>query len=70
MIESQPLNLALRDKIAVDFAARNAWVLGLDEEGDVVWVSGEERLHHPPAESVFQQLEDWFIGLLPIDSQM
>ena len=70
MIESPPLNQALRDNIVVDFAARNAWAVQADQKGRVVWVSGQERLQHPPAESLCQQLEHWFIGLLPIDAQM
>ena len=70
MVNSQELNRVLRDSIRVDFLPRNAWSVQLDEEGRLVWLGESERRSHPPADSPFQQLEDWFIGLLPIDSQM
>ncbi len=70
MVESEALNARLREAIAVDFLPRNAWSVQLDGEGAMLWVAGNERLSHPPADSVFQQLEAWFIGLLPLDEQM
>lgn len=70
MVESSELNQRLRDSIAVDFLPRNAWSVQLDEDQRLVWLGENERYYHPPADSVFQQLEDWFVGLLPIDSNM
>ncbi len=70
MVNSAELNRLLRDSIAVDFEPRNAWLVRLDEQGDLNWVGDSQVLNHPPADSPFQQLEDWFIGLLPIDAQM
>jgi cardiolipin synthase C len=70
MVQSQQLNQMLRDTIAVDFQPRNAWQVTLDDSGQPLWSDGGEARRTPPADSVFQQLEDWFIGLLPIDSQM
>lgn len=70
MVTSPELNRALRAAIAVDFLPRNAWSVQLDEAQRLVWVNDSERLYHPPAESTFQQLEDWFLGLLPIDAEM
>ena len=49
---------------------RNAWAVRLDEQDRLVWINDEQRIYHPPADSTFQRLEDWFIGLLPIDEQM
>ena len=70
MVTSKPLNQKLREVIAVDFLPRNAWSVQLDDAGRLVWVNNEQRLYQPPADSPFQRLEDWFIGLLPIDEQM
>lgn len=70
MVSSEELNRRLRNSIAVDFLPRNAWSVRLDGSGNLIWQSDGERLHHPPADSLFQRLESWFIGLLPIDSQM
>jgi putative cardiolipin synthase len=70
LVESTALNARLREAIAVDFLPRNAWSVQLDEAGALTWVGEGERLSHPPADSVFQQLEAWFIGLLPLDAQM
>ena len=70
MITSTELNQRLREAIAVDFLPRNAWAVQLDDNQELVWVNDSERLSHPPSDSLFQQLEDWFIGLLPIDGEM
>ena len=69
MIESTELNARLRDAITVDFEPSNSWSVQI-QQGELVWIVVDEVRHHPPANSVFQQLEDWLIGLLPIDSQM
>jgi putative cardiolipin synthase len=70
LVESRSLNARVREAVAVDFLPRNAWLVQSDGEGDLVWVGDGERLSHPPADSAFQQLEAWFIGLLPLDEQM
>jgi len=70
LVDSPQLNGYLRDAVAVDFLPRNAWSVQLDSDQRLVWVGDGQRLRHPPADSVFQQLEDWFIGLLPIDAEM
>jgi putative cardiolipin synthase len=70
LIKSHPLNQALRQLIEVDFAPRNAWSVQLDPSGEIIWVGESQVLKHGPADSAFQRLEDWFMGLLPIDSQM
>lgn len=70
MITSPALNQRLRKAIAVDFLPRNAWAVQLDESQELVWVNDSERISHPPSDSLFQQMEDWFIGLLPIDDEM
>ncbi|EEB78970.1 MAG: phospholipase D family protein [Halioglobus sp.] len=69
MIHSQELNTRLRELTEVDFLPENSWSVQI-KEGELVWVGDDQTLRHPPADSKFQQLEDWFIGLLPIDSQM
>ena len=70
MVESNELNRLLQESIEVDFLSRNAWSLQLDDTGAMLWVGDGQTLHHPPANSEFQQLEDWFMGLLPIDGNM
>ncbi len=69
MIESPALNGKLRDAIAVDFEPRNSWSVRLDQDR-LAWVSDGEVRYTPPTDSPFQQLEDWFFGLLPLDEQM
>lgn len=70
LVESEDLNARLREAVAVDFLPRNAWSVQLDEQGEFVWLGDGERLDRPPADSAFQLLEAWFIGLLPVDEQM
>lgn len=69
MIESSALNSRLRQLTEIDFLPENSWSVQI-KDGELAWVGGSQTLYHPPADSEFQQLEDWFIGLLPIDSQM
>ena len=70
VIHGEQFNRKLRDELNVDFDLANAWSVQRREDGDLEWVSATEVLEHQPAESFFQRLEDWLIGLLPIDSQM
>lgn len=70
MIESRELNRLLRKSIDVDFLPRNAWSVQLDDRGKLSWVGDGEVRSMPPADSPFQQLGDWFIGLLPVDAAM
>lgn len=70
IINSEQLNQALRERLAIDFEKRNAWHVQYDDQGKLVWVGEEETLDHQPSDSAIQRLEDWFVGLLPIDKQM
>jgi putative cardiolipin synthase len=70
LVASEPLNQALRAAVDPDFHPGNAWNLRLDEDGQVLWISGDEVLTAQPARSVFQRLEDWFFSHLPIEDEM
>ncbi len=69
-IESRELNGQVREMLALDFHPRNAWAVRHTPEGRLVWV-GDDQVHHAvPADSPVQRMEDWFLGLLPIDSEL
>jgi putative cardiolipin synthase len=70
VIQSQSLNRSLREMVATDFEPRNAWAVKLSEDGQLQWHGDGEVLDSPPADSTIQRLEDWFIGLLPIEKEM
>jgi putative cardiolipin synthase len=70
VIRGEQFNARLREQLKLDFAPANAWSVQMLDDGDLQWVSDDTVLNHQPAESLFQRLEDWFIGFLPIDSQM
>jgi len=70
LIESAELNREIREFIKVDFDKRNAWHLQPQPDGSIRWVSDDESLSSQPADSHLQRLEDWFIGILPIDGEM
>lgn len=70
VIRNPELNAALRERLEVDFHPRNAWTVRRGEHGNLEWVGHDQVLQHQPSESAIQLLEDWFIGLLPIDGQM
>jgi putative cardiolipin synthase len=70
IIRSRELNAALRERLEIDFHPRNAWAVQRSESGELVWIGHDQVLQHQPSDSAIQRLEDWFIGLLPIDAQM
>ena len=70
IIESEELNSALRQRLMIDFDPRNAWHVQRSEEGGLIWVGDDQVLQNQPSNSSIQRLENWFIGLLPIDGQM
>jgi putative cardiolipin synthase len=53
-----------------DFSEDNAWHLKLDEDGNIIWVSGNVVLTSQPAGSFMQRIEDWFFMHLPIEDEM
>ena len=70
IIDSEPLNQDLREMLAADFKLRNAWAVKMSEDGDLQWHGKNLVLDAQPADSQLERLEDWFMGLLPIDGQM
>jgi putative cardiolipin synthase len=70
VVDSRSLNRALRDLTASDFEPRNAWAVRLSEAGRLQWHGEGVVLDRPPSDSPVQALEDWFLGLLPIEQQM
>ncbi len=69
VIESAELNAALREALAPDLADENAWRVSLDEQREMRWYSAGEELAHPPGHPLMR-LEDWFLGVLPIEGEM
>jgi putative cardiolipin synthase len=70
MIESPELNSQLREMIAHDFDRVNAWELQRSADGRIAWVGDDITLYKQPSDSVLQRLEDWFLGVLPIEGEM
>jgi len=70
IINSTELNQQLRDLLAVDFQPRNAWNVQRGDDGRLVWRGENDSYSGPPDASQIERLEDWFIGLLPLDKQM
>ena len=70
LIKSPSFNSHLRDLLKIDFLQRNAWYLTLDAQGRTNWVAGDVILTRQPAESFLQRLEDWLIGMLPIEGEL
>jgi len=70
LVYSEALNAKVRSMVEHDFSQANAWHLRFDEDGNVIWVSGNVVLTSQPAESFMQRVEDWFFMHLPIDDEM
>jgi putative cardiolipin synthase len=70
LVYSEALNAEVRSMVERDFSQANAWHLRFDEDGNVIWVSGNVVLTSQPAESFMQRIEDWFFMHLPIEDEM
>jgi putative cardiolipin synthase len=70
IVRSSNLNQALRLLLECDFDPRNAWEVRMAPDGTPRWHAQGELRDQPPSDSLIQCLEDWFIGLLPIDQQL
>ena len=70
LIDSPEINRQVRKQLAIDFHLRNAWHLRQTDEGKIIWVADDMSLPNLPADSQFQRLEDWFLGILPIEDKM
>jgi putative cardiolipin synthase len=70
IINSIELNQQMRELLAIDFLPRNAWQVQRGGDGKLVWRGENDSYTGPPDASQIERLEDWFIGLLPINKQM
>jgi putative cardiolipin synthase len=70
IVRSRELNRRIRRALAIDFSHRNAWQLRTAQSGAPIWIGDDAVLTEQPAASWFQRLEDWFLGLLPIEDEM
>jgi putative cardiolipin synthase len=70
LIDSPQLNAAVREALAPNFSLDNSWQLQLNEQGRIRWHSHDGILDRQPAGSFTRRIKDFFIGLLPIDSEM
>jgi len=70
LVFSESLNAEVRSMVERDFSQANAWHLRFDEEGNVIWVSGNVVLTSQPADSFMQRIEDWFFMHLPIEDEL
>ncbi|MBW2613128.1 MAG: phospholipase D family protein, partial [Deltaproteobacteria bacterium] len=70
LVYSEALNAEVRSIVERDFSQENSWDLQFDDDGNVIWVSGNVVLTSQPAESFMQRIEDWFFMHLPIEDEM
>jgi putative cardiolipin synthase len=70
VIDSAPLNAELRQLLAPDFEELNAWRVVLDEDGQPLWISGDQVLKHQPSASFMRRIEDWFLSQLPLENEI
>ncbi len=70
MIDSGEFNGQVRSVLEQDFFLRNAWELELEEDGSPAWRSDDGVLRVQPADGALHRLEDWFLGIMPIEAEM
>lgn len=73
-VESPELSAQVLAYMNEGVLPENSYRLLLDEDGDLVWVTVEDgkevRYHKDPKSSFGQRFSSWFIGILPIESQL
>ena len=52
-----------------DISPANAWRVTMDEEGWLMWTSGDEVVHRQPAQGFVQRTIEFLLNLLPIKDQ-
>ena len=70
VIRSAEFNRRMRELIKIDFDTRNAWHVQKDNRGKLLWIGDDQTHRKQPAASRLQSLEDWFLGLLPLEGEM
>jgi putative cardiolipin synthase len=65
VVESPGLAAELLANIERDMRPENAWQVVLDEDGELAWIAGDERLDRQPARHFWQRVEDVLFMLLP-----
>ena len=70
LIESTELNAQVRKKLKPNFSLRNSWRVEMTADGKLSWHTDDGILRYQPAGSFGRRIKDFFIGLLPVDSQM
>lgn len=70
LISSEEFNSRVREAVNVDFDAKNAWRLELQDNGTVHWVADNMELTSQPALTAMQRLEDWFFSLMPLENEL
>lgn len=64
-IDSPELAEALAKLIERDALPENSWRVGLDDEGELYWDNGDERVTRQPAQESWQRFFDMFFMMFP-----
>ena len=65
LIDSPALAEELSQKIENIMQPENSWRVQLDQNGKLMWVSGDEILTRQPAQSFWQRVQDVFFKIFP-----
>ena len=65
VIDSPELGEELAQKIEYLMQPENSWRVQLDEDGQLIWVSGDKILKRQPAQNYWQRVQDVFFKLFP-----
>ena len=70
LVTSSSLAAAIKQRFDEDALPENAWHVHLNDAGKLRWEAGDQRVSRQPAKGGWQRFQDWFLGLLPIESQL
>lgn len=69
-IKSEEMGNALGEYFDTLMAPENAWKVSIDKDDKLRWDSSEGTVYKQPARSGGQRVSDFFLGIVPIESQL
>lgn len=65
LIDSEALGADVRQLAERDMGAVNAWRVGLDPDGELIWTNDRETVRRQPARNAWQRFMDGLFRILP-----
>jgi putative cardiolipin synthase len=70
IIHSPEMAQTVADDIRYAMAPENSWQVSLNENGELIWQSGEESYDHEPQVGLWTRMKSRFLSWLPISKYL